>query len=78
MLDNNMIKAIRLVNGYNSDLKIKLKRVNKDSLWDWIDENRFGIFGIDFGASKPSPESEEWDKYEAAIRSAVRQVVEGR
>ena len=72
-----MIKAIRLVNGFNPDLRVKLS-VNKSDLYDWIDKNRFGIFGIEFGLSKPAATSDDWEKYERAIWSAVNQVLSGQ
>lgn len=76
-MKKEMIKAIRLVNGFKPDLRVKLTTANRDSLWHWIDNNRFGIFGMDFGASGPDVTSDEWRAYEMAIWRAVDQVIYG-
>lgn len=76
-MKKEMVKAIRLVNGFNSDLRVKLNTINRNALWDWIDCNRFGIFGYDFGTSKPDATSDEWQAYERTIWCAVDQVVNG-
>lgn len=76
-MKKEMIKAIRLVNGFKPDLRVKLTTASRDSLWYWIDNNRFGIFGMDFGASRPDVTSDEWRAYEMAIWRAVDQVIYG-
>ena len=76
-MTKEMIKAIRTVHGWKTDLRIKLTTINRDTLYDWIDDNRFGIFGTEFALSKPQPTSPEWDKYERAIWQAVSQVING-
>ena len=73
-LDNEAIKAIRFCTGYNPDLRIKLNGLNKSSLWYWIDENRFGVLGWAAGCMKPSPTSNDWDKYERMLNDVVRQI----
>lgn len=77
IMKKEMVKAIRIVNGFNSDLRVKLNTINRNALWDWIDCNRFGIFGYDFGTSKPDATSDEWQAYERTIWRAVDQVVNG-
>lgn len=76
-MKKEMIKAIRMVKGWNPDLRVRLT-ISQDKLWDWLDENRFGIFGSEFGLSKPAATSPDWEKYERAINAAVRAVVTGR
>lgn len=71
-----MIKAIRLVNGFNPDLRVELTNINKDVLYDWISSNYYGIFGT--SDIKPSWDSPEWDRYEKKIWGAVRQVINGK
>jgi hypothetical protein len=71
-----MIKAVRLVNGFNPDLRITLKGINKGALYEWIDANYYGIFGV--SEVKPSWDSPEWDRYERKIWNAVNQVISGR
>lgn len=75
MLDNKMIKAIRLVNGFTDDLRIKLVHANKNALFDFIDENRAGIFGLSHELfNKPDPTSDEWQAWERGIWKAVKEV----
>ena len=77
-MNKEMIKAIRLVKGINPDLRVKAN-VNKWDLFSFIDENRFGIFGVDFGLSRPdSVLSDSWPAYEHKIWNAVLSVIEGR
>ncbi len=75
-MKKEMIKAIRRVNGFNADLRVTLKGINESALYDWIDDNYYGIFGTEF--LKPSWDSNEWDLYERKIWSAVNQVVSGK
>lgn len=77
-MKKEMIRAIRLVNGFNPDLRIVLYGVNRNSLYDWIEANRLGIFGISFYPVKPVVTSLEWDKYDNAILKAVHQVIFGK
>lgn len=72
-LDGDAIKAIRFVLGFNTDLRVRLKTANKDSLYTWIKNNEIGIFGYDI-VPTPDPTSNEWDKYERMIKSVVRQI----
>lgn len=73
-LDNEAVKAIRFVLGFNTDLRVKLTTANKRSLYSWIETNGIGIFGIDF-VPTPNPATDEYDKYERMIQNVVRQVV---
>ena len=76
-LDNEAIRAIRFVKGYNPDLRVKIKlATRRSSFWDWIDENRFGLLGVNVGFMKPNDTtSENWDKYEKMIYDVVDQVI---
>lgn len=75
VLDNEAIRAIRFVKGYNPDLRVKLNRACRSSFWDWIDENRYGLLGVDVGFMKPDATSDDWDKYEKMIYDVVDQVI---
>lgn len=79
MMTREMIKAIRLVNGFNSDLRIKLRSINKDCLWKWIDDNAIGIFGINTVMDKKSTDvtSDKYDIWEHFINHAVYCVIKG-
>ena len=78
-LDKEAIKAIRFVLGFKTDLRVKLRGVNKESIFEWIEENEHGIFGTDIIDLKwkkmPSP---EYDKYIRMIDRVVHQIIEGR
>lgn len=76
-IDKQTIKAIRIVKGFNPDLRVKLKCVNEDSLYFWIIENRFGILGTDFFTAEPTFGTPEYDEFSAQISSVVSQVVCG-
>jgi hypothetical protein len=69
--DNEAVKAIRFVLGFNTDLRVSLTTANRDSLYTWIKNNEIGIFGFDI-VPAPDPTSNEWDKYERMIKSVVR------
>lgn len=73
-LDNEAVKAIRFVLGFNTDLRVSLTTANRDSLYTWIKDNEIGIFGFDI-VPTPDPTSDEWDKYEKMIKNVVRQIV---
>lgn len=75
-MKKEMIKAIRMVNGFKTDLRVNLKGISKTALYNWIDENYYGIFGTEF--LKPSWDSNEWKFYEKKIWSAVNQVISGK
>jgi hypothetical protein len=73
-LDNEAVKAIRFVLGFNTDLRVRLTTANKESLFSWIQDNEIGIFGFTM-PPRPDPTSDEWDKYERMIKNVVRQIV---
>lgn len=75
-MKKEMIKAIRLVKGFNPDLRVKLNTIDKVILYNWIDSNRVGIFGFDM-AICPDPVTPEFDKYDRKIWAAVRAVISG-
>lgn len=78
-LTKEEIKAIRIVMGFNSDLRIKLNNVNRISIWYFIEDNRFGLLGADFGISRPEiTDFYKWKNYEDCIYRMVIQVVNGR
>ena len=72
-MKKEMIKAIRLVKGFNPDLRVKLNCVNKSALYDWIDDNRFGIFSAD----KAMIRNTDYTIYERIVWGAVLCVVSG-
>lgn len=79
MLSKEKIKAIRIVNGFNSDLRVNLRGINRRSLFEWMEANRYGIFGQDSDlANKPSWDDERFPNWEHKMNLAVTQVIEGR
>lgn len=77
-MKKEMIKAVRLVNGYNPDLRVRLTAINRDSLWRWLRDNRLGIFGLDFYTAEPAAASDEWDAMNRDLNAAVAAIIEGR
>lgn len=79
-MKKDMIKAVRLVRGLNPDLRVKLTTINRSALYDWIEENRYGILGVDHPSEaliKPDGASQEWKAYERMIWKAVDAVIFG-
>lgn len=75
-LSNEKIKAIRIVLGFNDDLRVKLKNAKKESIFDFMDANRYNIFGVDHElANRPDPGSNEWDIWERKMWRAVSEVI---
>ena len=74
-LDNEAIKAIRFVNGFNTNLKTSLKGINEESLWWYLSKNEIALFGTCMIKMHPDPLSDEWDKYNRMINGVVRQIV---
>lgn len=74
-LDNEAIKAIRFCNGFTTDLRIVLSKADKSALYDWIETNKLGLFGIDFMDLCVTYESDDWNKYEVMLKNVVRQVI---
>lgn len=68
-LDNNSIKAIRFVAGYNIDLRHSLRGHERD-LYDFIDRNAGNIFGVEVFCMK----NNDFDRYEKMIKNVVMQV----
>ena len=45
-MKKEMIKAIRSVKGYTTDLRVDISPAcNKSAVYDWIQDNAVGIFG---------------------------------
>lgn len=74
-LDNEAVKAIRFVKGFNPSLRVSLKGISEESLYWWLDANRFELFGLEFGLSKPEATDEAYNKYERCLKDVVRQIV---
>lgn len=80
-LTKEMVKAIRLLNGYNTDLRVDISgAVNQSSMWDFIDSIFVNLFGLDAIANKwqgePGHQSLT-DAYERIIRRCVKGVCTG-
>ena len=74
-LDNEAIKAIRFCNGFTTDLRVVLSKADKSALYDWIETNKLGLFGLDFIDLCVPADSDDWNKYERMIKNVVNQVV---
>lgn len=75
-LDNEAIKAIRFCLGFTTDLRIKLTQANKSMLYDWIEQNKYGLFGIsDYNFLNVSFDDDNWHKYERMLWNVVNQVI---
>jgi hypothetical protein len=75
-ITKEQIKAIRIVNGFNPDLRVKLS-VNRNTLWNFIDENFAGLFGIDTLDYQYEKEGVLSWQYDAAVRECVDAVCAG-
>lgn len=75
-IDTEAKKAIRFVLGYNTFHTLLDNPNAKDTIWRFLDEHRFEIFGSDFGLSKPDAESDEWNLYENLLTSATYQIMD--
>ena len=79
-MKKEMIKAIRMVSGFNPDLRIKLPQQARSHLFDVIHANYLGIFGLgkdnEF-IGTPRPGTDEWFAYERKIWMAVNAVING-
>ena len=78
-IDRKMAKAIRMVMGYNSDLRVKLYGFNKE-IYNFIWENRYGILGVSVAIRMTESfikEPHEYEWTEAVMREAVNMVVYG-
>lgn len=74
-LDNEAIKAIRFVRGFNTDLRVSLRGINRQSLSDWITDNEINLFGDQMLDKHPAPTSPDYDKYERMINDVVNQII---
>lgn len=74
-LDNEAIKAIRFVRGFNTDLRVSLRGINRSALSDWITENEINLFGTQMLDKHPDPTSPDYDKYERMINDVVNQII---
>lgn len=82
-MKKEMIKAIRMVNGLNPDLRVDLEGINRNAMYDWIEANRLGIWSSTHEhytllIEKPSWDSPDYDKYTKIIWVAVSQVISGK
>ena len=76
-MKKEMIKAVRMVNGINPDLRIKADNINKTAMYEFLREHRIAIFGSKY-AVVPDPASKEFDKFDRMINNAVYSVIEGK
>ena len=71
-LDNEAVKAIRFCRGFNTDLRVSLKYINRDSLFWWLYNNRYELFGacdmMDFDNDKNAD-------FERTFNNVVSQIV---
>lgn len=74
-LDSEAIKAIRFVRGFNTDLRVSLRGINRSALSDWITENEINLFGTQMLNKHPDPTSPDYDKYERMINDVVNQII---
>lgn len=77
-LTKEEIKAIRIVMGFNRDLRKKLTGVRTEYIYEFIRNNREGIFGIEY-RKLPNviKEQEAWVNLRNLIRAAAIQVING-
>lgn len=75
-MDKKKIKAIRIVLGFNDDLRVKLTNANRESIFNFLDRNRVGLFGLTSElANKPDPASDEWLNWESKMWKVVDEVI---
>lgn len=71
-ISKNIIKAIRICNGWTADLRVKLKYVDRVQLYWWIYDNRCALLGVEMALlDKRDP---VLDKY---TKTAVIAVING-
>ena len=75
--DKEAIKAIRFVNGFNPDLRVKLKGGVEDTFWYYLNDNFLQIFGISAMDIKLKAIDSEWRNWERMLNKAARKIVEG-
>ena len=75
-MEKKKIKAIRIVLGFTDDLRVKLSYANRESIFNFLDRNRVGLFGLDSElANKPDPASDEWLNWESKMWKVVDEVI---
>ena len=77
-LTREEIKAIRIVMGFNRDLRKKLNGVKIEYIYDFIKENRAGILGAEYRQLPDVvKEQENWINLRNLIKAAAEQVLRG-
>ena len=77
-LTKEEIKAIRIVMGFNRDLRKKLIGVRTEYIYEFIRNNREGIFGPEYRIFPDIiKEQEAWVNLRNIIKAAARQVING-
>lgn len=77
-MDQKTIKAVRIVLGYKDDLRIKIKQADKNAIFDFLENNRYGIFGVsNWLSNKPAWNDADFDKWERAMWAEVNAVLSG-
>jgi hypothetical protein len=77
-MNKKNIKAVRTVLGFTDDLRIELNGADKDAIFDFLDNNRHGIFGINSElAEKPNWDDEGWESWERAMWREVGSAISG-
>lgn len=77
-LTREEIKAIRIVMGFNRDLRKKLNGVKIEFVYDFIKENRAGILGAEYHKFPDVvKEQENWINLRNLIKAAAEQVLRG-
>ncbi len=74
-LDNEAVKAIRFVNGFNTDLRVSLSGIDKMELWRWITNNEISLFGTKILDRHPELTDPAYEKYERMIDDVVLQII---
>ncbi len=72
--DTDACRAIRFVNGFNPDMRVKLPVEAKDCIWYWLDRN---LIDISTDAALAAPEAEDvenWKKYERMLNRASEMI----
>lgn len=90
-MKKEMIKAIRMVNGYNPDLRVKLpydrfaETVYEEVIFNFLCNHLLDIFGIDIYEKlgvvfnpQPTKEADDYGKVLAFLREQARCVLLGR
>ena len=77
-LTREEIKAIRIVMGFNRDLRKKLNGVKIEFIYNFIKENRAGILGAEYNHFPDVVKDQEnWINLRNLIKAAAEQVLRG-